>query len=174
MTPVKTRFLTPDDAERFREMRLKTIEYYGELLSELYRQEAARPGIYWKNQLAQQPDKGWIGAFAGTELVGMNAFRRYTGARRMALGWGNFVLHDFRNKGYGEALYRRRMEEIAARGYDNGLVVYLLDGKRRPLEILLKQGAQWMFDRRMASAGGPPFLTHWYRVPLPPQAARAG
>ena len=66
-------------------------------------------------------------------------------------------------------LYEARLDWAVKHGCDH-VMVYVLDGKERPLEILLKINAKHMFSRAMSHGGGPTALWHWYKVPLPQRA----
>ena len=157
------RELVPEDATTLREIRLETLQHYGDLFSKLYEEEKKKSLDYWTDQATEKLERCYFGLFDEDKMIGVNAARLWEENPKLALGWGNFLRPEYRGQRVAKLLYQARMNWVEESGLD-GLIVYLLDGNVRPTEIFNKQGAKRIFSRKMSFSGGPEALFHWYRL----------
>lgn len=93
--------LYPADAERFRAIRLRSLEDAPQMFGSSYEETAARPPESWPQQLEQLTT-----FIAVSEDLDIGVVRggEYDRARRIAIFYSMWVAPAFRGRGVGEAL----------------------------------------------------------------------
>ena len=115
---LQIRLLTPDDAPRYRDIRLDSLRQNPEAFGSTLEHESAMP-LSW---FAERIVKGNIfGAFAGGELLGVAGYWPQEGAKvsHKAGFWGMYVRKPARRSGLGQRLVEavvsrasKRVEQI--------------------------------------------------------------
>ncbi len=160
--------LRPDDAQAFREIWLESLCYYGEMLADFHDQESQKPSSHWVEQCTETMTRCWFGSFTEAgQLVGIQGIRLWEDSPDVpvALWWGNYAREEYRGIGAMRKLYETRLAWARMRACHH-CVVYVLEGKKRPLQIILKLGAEKLYTRTRRYGNGPETVWHWYKVPL--------
>lgn len=100
------RRLTPADAVAFQALRLAGLLEAPYAFGSSYQEEKASPTSTIENNLKEQDDRGVLGAFESSTLVGLIGLGRenYTKLSHKAFIWGMYVTPEARRKGVGRAL----------------------------------------------------------------------
>jgi len=106
------RRLTPADATSFQALRLAALQESPTAFASSYEEEREFSQSFIEERLAAKPDRGTLGAFNGTELVGFIALgrERHRKLEHKALIWGMYVAPKFRRNGIGRALMCTALE----------------------------------------------------------------
>src|ERR1043166_452057 len=166
--------LTPADWKAGREMRLLSLEYYGDILKDYHRAESRKPPAYWQDKFRASREQCFCGLFHEGKLIGVCAIRQWEESRdrTVAFGWSNFVLPEHRAHGAGRFLYKIRTDFAKKHGYRK-LVIFTLDGEEPPMRNALKFGGKFLYTTKRIFDFGPQFFMqkqsqwHWWGIPLP-------
>ena len=112
---VNVRELTGDDAGDFRNLRLRALREHPDAFGSSYEAESAAPVEAAAERLrlnAESLDSFTLGAFRGSQLVGMVGFYQETREKTRHRGtiWGMYVPIEEQGKGIGRALLARALE----------------------------------------------------------------
>lgn len=110
---VEFRVLGGQDAEAFREIRLEALSTDPSAFGSTYARESAE-GLDFFRQRCSPSENGFVvGAFDGSELVGMAGIFRESGERRRhkAVVWTMYVLGSYRGTGLG----RKLLDDVVSR-----------------------------------------------------------
>ena len=106
---VQVRRLLPDEASRYRDIRLEGLEQDPAAFGSTFEDEAAEPLGFFADRLR---NSAVFGAFRGDDLLGIAAFRTPPGAKNAHKGQlaGMYVRREARRQGVG----RRLVEAVVA------------------------------------------------------------
>jgi len=112
---VNVRELTGDDADDFRRLRLRALREHPDAFGSSYEAESTAPVEAAAERLrlnAESQDSFTLGAFRGSQLVGMVGFYQETREKTRHRGsiWGMYVPSEEQGKGIGRALLARALE----------------------------------------------------------------
>ena len=100
------RKLTPEDAPEFQALRLSGLRECPTAFASSYEEECDRLLPEIADRLAARDDRAVLGAFAGTELVGLVGIKREDPRKLLhkAYLWGMYVAPASRKRGVGRQL----------------------------------------------------------------------
>jgi RimJ/RimL family protein N-acetyltransferase len=101
--PPQIRLLTPDDAPRYRDIRLDGLQQDPDAFASTFEQESAMALSWFEERIV----KGNVfGAFAGSELIGVAGYWPQQGVKvsHKAILWGMYVRKTARKLGLGRRL----------------------------------------------------------------------
>jgi ribosomal protein S18 acetylase RimI-like enzyme len=109
---VNVRKLGPADAAAFQALRLQALREDPVAFASSYEEELETPLATVAERLVAVEDRAIIGAFDGTQLVGLAAWHREEMRKLQHKGfvWGVYVAHAYRGRG----LARRLLEAVIA------------------------------------------------------------
>ena len=111
------RRLLPEDAERYREIRLEGLRVSPEAFGNTFELENARPIELFADRIR---DSETMGAFEGAEILGVAGLRANQGPKESHKGMlvGMYVRPQARNRGVGRRLVEAVMEVARRRGVE--------------------------------------------------------
>lgn len=104
---IEIREATPDDAVRYRELRLEALQDSPIAFAADYQQNLNQPFSYWQDRLSMQPDEATIFlAEQGGNFIGMTGIMRNGSpkTRHSAWVWGVYVTPERRGLRLAEAI----------------------------------------------------------------------
>lgn len=107
------RILAPEDAEVFRDMRLKGLLDSPESFGSTYEVEANRDIDFFRMRIHQASDSFVLGAFdQDGQLIGVVGFKQEhtIKLRHKGLIWGMYVMPGYRSQGVGRRLMEKAIE----------------------------------------------------------------
>ena len=115
MTNLGIRELTGDDADDFRNLRLRALKEHPDAFGSSYEAESTTPIEAAAERLrrnAESQDAFTLGAYRGNDLVGMVGFFQESRDKMRHRGtiWGMYVPAEEQGKGIGRALLARAIE----------------------------------------------------------------
>ncbi len=114
MTSHEIRLLTPDDAERYRDIRLEGLRRDPEAFSSTFECESAMPLVWFAERVV---DGNIFGAFLRGELVGVAGYWPHEGEKEShkAHLWGMYVRTSARGSGLGKRLIEAVVEHATGK-----------------------------------------------------------
>jgi ribosomal protein S18 acetylase RimI-like enzyme len=114
---IRVRRLLPEDAARYREIRLEGLRVSPEAFGNTFEVENARPIELFADRLR---DSETMGAFEGAEILGVAGLRANQGPKESHKGTlvGMYVRPQARNRGVGRRLVEAVMEVARRRGVE--------------------------------------------------------
>ncbi len=105
--------LGSEDAEAFRKIRLKALTTDPSAFGSTYARESAEDLDFFRKRCSPSEHGFVVGAFDGSELVGMAGIFRESGERRrhQAVVWTMYVLGSHRGTGLG----RKLLDDVVSR-----------------------------------------------------------
>lgn len=105
---MEIRLLDAEDAELYRELRLRSLKENPEAFLTTFEIESEKPFEQTQRNLKISDNHFTLGAFAENKLVGIVTFVRESNPKTMHKGniYAMYVSPDFRGKRFGEALIR--------------------------------------------------------------------
>jgi ribosomal protein S18 acetylase RimI-like enzyme len=109
---IELRLLGNDDLDRYRRLRLEALRAEPTAFGSSYEIEASAKADKYRDRLTGSPENYVLGAWDGTQLVGLGGFVRETAPKRAHIGsiWGVYVTPSWRGKGLGRALLASMIE----------------------------------------------------------------
>jgi ribosomal protein S18 acetylase RimI-like enzyme len=135
--PALIRLLTPDDAARYRDIRLEALQRDPDAFSSTFELESTMPLASFAERIV----KGNVcGALVRGELVGVAGYWLQEGAkeRHKATLWGMYVRSAARGTGLGERLIEAVVEHAASRVEQ--LQLGVASGNSAALRLYIKTG----------------------------------
>lgn len=110
----RIRRLMPEDAGLYREIRLEALQLSSEAFGSSIEHEGSQSLDYFQEALTKADV---LGAFLGTDLVGVAGFRRQAGAKQAHKGllWGMYVRPVARGTGAGKSLVKAVLDHAQGR-----------------------------------------------------------
>lgn len=110
----RIRRLMPDDAGRYREIRLEALQLSSEAFGSSFEQEGSQSLAYFQETLTKADV---FGAFLEADLVGVAGFRAQAGAKQAHKGllWGMYVRPNARGSGAGKSLVKAVLDHARER-----------------------------------------------------------
>jgi ribosomal protein S18 acetylase RimI-like enzyme len=101
--PPQIRLLTPEDAPRYRDIRLEGLQQDPDAFSSTFERESAMPLSWFEERIV---NGNIFGAFAGSELLGVAGYWPQQGVKvsHKATLWGMYVRQTARKLGLGRRL----------------------------------------------------------------------
>lgn len=114
---IRVRRLLPEDAARYREIRLEGLRVSPEAFGNTFEVENARPIELFADRIR---DSETMGAFEGAEILGVAGLRTNQGPKESHKGMlvGMYVRPQARNRGVGRRLVEAVMEVARRRGVE--------------------------------------------------------
>lgn len=114
---IRVRRLLPEDAARYREIRLEGLRVSPEAFGNTFELENARPIELFADRIR---DSETMGAFEGAEILGVAGLRTNQGPKESHKGMlvGMYVRPQARNRGVGRRLVEAVMEVARRRGVE--------------------------------------------------------
>jgi ribosomal protein S18 acetylase RimI-like enzyme len=114
---IRVRRLLPEDAARYREIRLEGLRVSPEAFGNTFEVENARPIELFADRIR---DSETMGAFEGAEILGVAGLRANQGPKESHKGTlvGMYVRPQARNRGVGRRLVEAVMEVARTRGVE--------------------------------------------------------
>jgi ribosomal protein S18 acetylase RimI-like enzyme len=114
---IRVRRLLPEDAARYREIRLEGLRVSPEAFGNTFEAENARPIELFADRIR---DSETMGAFEGAEILGVAGLRANQGPKESHKGMlvGMYVRPQARNRGVGRRLVEAVMEVARRRGVE--------------------------------------------------------
>ena len=114
---IRVRRLLPEDAARYREIRLEGLRVSPEAFGNTFEVENARPIELFADRLR---DSETMGAFEGAEILGVAGLRANQGPKESHKGTlvGMYVRPQARNRGVGRRLVEAVIEVARTRGVE--------------------------------------------------------
>ncbi|HVG05319.1 MAG TPA: GNAT family N-acetyltransferase [Burkholderiaceae bacterium] len=115
---MQLRELGPDDANVFQALRLAALQECPSALASSYEEECETPIDVVAERLIAKADRCVLGAWIGTEFVGMLGLKRenFRKLAHKAYIWGMYVAPTARRQGVGRALVVAALSRAAAMG----------------------------------------------------------
>ena len=135
--PALIRLLTPDDAARYRDIRLEALQHDPDAFSSTFAHESTMPLASFAERIV----KGNVfGAFVRGELVAVAGYWQQEGEkeRHKATLWGMYVRAAARGAGLGERLIEAVVEHAASRVEQ--LQLGVAAGNAAALRLYIKAG----------------------------------
>lgn len=114
---ISIRRLTVTDADSYRSLRLRAVEEHPEAFIPYVEEESQRT----PQEIADRFEKVWnkannfiLGAFNGSELIGMAGFYQYERQKLQHKGgvWGVYVRNELQGRGIGKLLIQSLVNEV--------------------------------------------------------------
>jgi ribosomal protein S18 acetylase RimI-like enzyme len=114
---IRVRRLLPEDAARYREIRLEGLRVSPEAFGNTFEAENARPIELFADRIR---DSETMGAFEGAEILGVAGLRANQGPKESHKGMlvGMYVRPRARNRGVGRRLVEAVIEVARTRGVE--------------------------------------------------------
>ena len=114
---IRVRRLLPEDAARYREIRLEGLRVSPEAFGNTFEVENARPIELFADRIR---DSETMGAFEGAEILGVAGLRANQGPKESHKGMlvGMYVRPQARNRGVGRRLVEAVIEVARTRGVE--------------------------------------------------------
>lgn len=114
---IRVRRLLPEDAARYREIRLEGLRVSPEAFGNTFELENARPIELFADRIR---DSETMGAFEGAEILGVAGLRTNQGPKESHKGMlvGMYVRPQARNRGVGRRLVEAVIEVARTRGVE--------------------------------------------------------
>jgi ribosomal protein S18 acetylase RimI-like enzyme len=114
---IRVRRLLPEDAARYREIRLEGLRVSPEAFGNTFEAENARPIELFADRIR---DSETMGAFEGAEILGVAGLRANQGPKESHKGMlvGMYVRPQARNRGVGRRLVEAVIEVACTRGVE--------------------------------------------------------
>jgi ribosomal protein S18 acetylase RimI-like enzyme len=114
---IRVRRLLPEDAARYREIRLEGLRVSPEAFGNTFEVENARPIELFADRIR---DSETMGAFEGAEILGVAGLRANQGPKESHKGTlvGMYVRPQARNRGVGRRLVEAVIEVARTRGVE--------------------------------------------------------
>ena len=114
---IRVRRLLPEDAARYREIRLEGLRVSPEAFGNTFEVESARPLELFADRIR---DSETLGAFVGAEILGIAGLRVNQGPKESHKGMlvGMYVRPQARNRGVGRRLVEAVIEVARTRGVE--------------------------------------------------------
>ena len=114
---IRVRRLLPEDAARYREIRLEGLRVSPEAFGNTFEAENARPIELFADRIR---DSETMGAFEGAEILGVAGLRANQGPKESHKGTlvGMYVRPQERNRGVGRRLVEAVIEVACTRGVE--------------------------------------------------------
>jgi RimJ/RimL family protein N-acetyltransferase len=151
------RRLTQEDAEAFRQVRLRGLKESPEAFSADYELSAKLPSEHFATRLKNEIDAFVIGAFVAGQLVGIGGFYRDDGPKLRHKGtiWGVYVLPEHRGGGLGRKLIGEIIADAAKVPDIQQINITVTAANERAKQLYCSMGFEpWGLERRALWIGG--------------------
>ncbi|HSH95958.1 MAG TPA: GNAT family N-acetyltransferase [Roseimicrobium sp.] len=161
--------LNPNDAPRYRELRLSALRELTPAFGTLAEEEESVPSDELAMRLIETPDHCILGCFEDSTLNGMLQFTRYSGAaeRHRAFLAGMYVDPKSRGKGFGKALLQAALGRARSDSELKHLNLTVVTGQQTAIRLYESAGfCVYATDREAFSRNGQYYDEHLMRLEL--------